>query len=164
MLILALRPSPVRTACLMHSSLITGSMPGIAASTSETCELGSPPNAVEAPEKSFDCEVTWAWISMPITTSHSPAAPLISLDFISAASVDISPQDRLPLDRAPRNSSRLLKTSARCHKAAAIPAGAGTRNRHRRWPYVQIIGVVMNDNRAPIGTLGAILGALMALA
>jgi hypothetical protein len=35
--------------------LITGSMPGIAASTSETLELGSPPNSVEAPENSFDC-------------------------------------------------------------------------------------------------------------
>jgi len=29
-------------------------MPGIAASTSETWLLGSPPNSVEAPEKSFD--------------------------------------------------------------------------------------------------------------
>jgi len=28
-------------------------MPGIAASTSETWLLGSPPNAVEAPEKQF---------------------------------------------------------------------------------------------------------------
>src|SRR5262249_199039 len=62
----------------MHSSLITGSMPGIAASTSETCELGSPPNSVEAPEKSFDCEVTWAWTSRPITTSQSPVAPGMS--------------------------------------------------------------------------------------
>ena len=43
----------MRTAWRMHSSLITGSMPGIAASTSETCEFGSPPNAVEAPENSF---------------------------------------------------------------------------------------------------------------
>src|SRR5207237_1218031 len=46
----ALRPRPVRTACLMHSALITGSMPGMAASTSDTCELGSPPKAVDAPE------------------------------------------------------------------------------------------------------------------
>src|SRR5262249_13040716 len=84
----ALSPSPVRTACLMHSSLMTGSMPGMAASTSETCELGSPPNAVAAPENSFDCEVTWAWISMPMTTSQSPLAPLMSLDCISAALLD----------------------------------------------------------------------------
>jgi hypothetical protein len=53
----------VRTACATHSPLITGSMPGIAASTSETCALGSPPNAVEAPENSFAFEVTWAWTS-----------------------------------------------------------------------------------------------------
>src|SRR5437879_6682101 len=53
-------------------------MPGIAASTSETWLLGSPPNSVDAPENSFDFEVTWAWISMPITTSQSPVWPLIS--------------------------------------------------------------------------------------
>src|SRR5580693_9276290 len=58
---------------------MTGNMPGIAASTSETCELGAPPNSVEAPENSFDLDVTWAWTSMPITTSQSPVAPLISL-------------------------------------------------------------------------------------
>ena len=68
----------MRIACLTHSSLITGSMPGMAASTSETCELGSPPNAVEAPEKSFERDVTWAWTSMPMTTSQSPVAPLMS--------------------------------------------------------------------------------------
>src|SRR5215471_8973505 len=61
------QPEPVRTAWRTHSSLMTGSMPGIAASTSETWLLGSPPNAVEAPENSFEFEATWAWISMPIT-------------------------------------------------------------------------------------------------
>ncbi len=44
----------MRTACAMHSALITGSMPGMAASTSETWLLGSAPNSVEAPENSFD--------------------------------------------------------------------------------------------------------------
>jgi hypothetical protein len=68
-----------------HSSLMTGSMPGIAASTSETWLLGSPPNAVEAPENSFEFEVTWAWISMPITTSQSPVEPLISLWEVAGA-------------------------------------------------------------------------------
>ena len=72
----------MRTACWTHSSLITGSMPGMAASTSDTCELGSPPNVVEAPEKSFACEVTWAWISIPITTSQSPVAPRISFELV----------------------------------------------------------------------------------
>ena len=32
-----------------HSSLMTGSMPGMAASTKETWSLGSPPKAVDAP-------------------------------------------------------------------------------------------------------------------
>src|SRR5262245_64614083 len=69
---------------------MTGSMPGIAASTSETWEFGSPPNSVEAPEKSFDCEVTWAWISMPTTTSQSPVAPLMSFDFFDGAFIPVS--------------------------------------------------------------------------
>ena len=51
-------------------------MPGMAASTSETWLLGSPPNSVEAPENSLALEVTWACTSMPMTTSQSPVAPL----------------------------------------------------------------------------------------
>jgi hypothetical protein len=64
---------------------MTGSIPGIAASTSDTCELGSPPKAVEAPENNFDCEVTCACTSIPMTTSQSPVAPLISFDFFTGA-------------------------------------------------------------------------------
>ena len=56
-------------------------MPGIAASTSETWLFGAPPNSVEAPENSLALEVTWACTSMPITTSQSPVAPLISFAF-----------------------------------------------------------------------------------
>ena len=37
-------PSPVRTACSTQRALITGSMPGMAASTSDTWVLGSAPN------------------------------------------------------------------------------------------------------------------------
>src|SRR5215468_3382271 len=77
-LIWALSPSPVRTAWAMHASLMTGSMPGIAASTSETWALGAPPNCVEAPENSFALEATCACTSIPTTTSHSPVAPLMS--------------------------------------------------------------------------------------
>src|SRR5258708_1802559 len=55
-------------------------MPGIAASTSETWLLGAPPNSVEAPENSLEFEVTWAWTSIPMTTSQSPVAPLISFE------------------------------------------------------------------------------------
>ena len=52
-----------------------------AASTIETWVFGSPPNSVEAPENSFEFEVTWAWTSSPITISQSPVAPFISLPF-----------------------------------------------------------------------------------
>src|SRR3546814_1547060 len=55
-LICAPRPSPVFTACSTQYSLMTGSMPGMAASTRLTWVLGSAPNAVAAPENSFDCE------------------------------------------------------------------------------------------------------------
>src|SRR5215831_12903556 len=55
-------------------------MPGIAASTSDTCEFGSPPNAVAAPENSFAFELTWAWTSSPMTTSQSPVAPLMNFE------------------------------------------------------------------------------------
>ena len=50
-------------------------MPGIAASTKLTLELGGVPNSVEAPENSFASDVTWAWTSMPMMTSQSPVAP-----------------------------------------------------------------------------------------
>ena len=69
--------SPVRTAWTTHSRLITGSMPGIAASTSETWVLGSAPKAVGADENSFASEITWAWTSSPTAISQSPSRPLI---------------------------------------------------------------------------------------
>ena len=74
-MILAFSPSPVRTACSTQNSLMTGSIPGIAASTRLTFEFGAAPKAVEAPEKSLAFEVTWACTSMPITISQSPLAP-----------------------------------------------------------------------------------------
>ena len=49
----AFSPSPVRTACATHSRLITGSMPGNAASTKLTCVFGGAPKSVAAPENSF---------------------------------------------------------------------------------------------------------------
>src|SRR5262245_53669954 len=59
-------------------------MPGMAASTRETWEFGAPPNSVEAPENSFERDVTWACTSMPMTISQSPVAPLTSLEDLSA--------------------------------------------------------------------------------
>src|ERR1700760_798877 len=96
-------------------------MPGIAASTSETCELGWPPNSVDAPENSLAFEVTWAWTSMPITTSHSPVAPLISLPLVAVLLVH--PQ------------AALIRSSPIPHPACpSPPAGrlAGTNSRHCR--------------------------------
>ena len=69
----------MRTACSTQTSLITGSMPGIAMSTNETWEFGTAPNPVGAPEKSFAFETTWAWTSSPITGSQSPVAPFTRL-------------------------------------------------------------------------------------
>ena len=73
----AFSPSPVRTACATHSRLITGSMPGNAASTKLTCVLGGAPKSVAAPENSFASLITWAWTSSPTTTSQAPVEPSI---------------------------------------------------------------------------------------
>ncbi len=54
---------------------MTGSMPGMAASTRLTLALGAAPNEVEAPENSFASDVTCAWTSRPMMTSQSPVAP-----------------------------------------------------------------------------------------
>src|SRR5579863_402342 len=84
-------------------------MPGIAASTSETCSLGPPPNSVEAPENSLAFAVTWAWTSMPMTTSQSPVAPLISFDFFAGASM------------APRRSIRARVSPSGCRRQPQRP-------------------------------------------
>ena len=67
------------TAWATQNSLMTGSMPGMAASTKATWLFGSAPKPVEAPEKSFAFEATWAWTSSPMTSSQSPLAPAITL-------------------------------------------------------------------------------------
>ena len=42
----------------MQNSLITGSIPGNAASTKLTCVFGSAPNFVEDVENNFDSDIT----------------------------------------------------------------------------------------------------------
>ena len=98
----------MRTACATHSSLITGSMPGIAASTSETWLFGSPPNSVEAPENSLDFEVTWAWTSRPMTTSQSPVAPLISFAGLLRVHA-LAPPSSADSDPLPFGFQRILR-------------------------------------------------------
>jgi hypothetical protein len=66
-------------------------MPGMAASTRETWLFGSPPKAVEAPENSLAWLVTWAWISMPMTISQSPVAPLMSFLGSTGAFMNFTP-------------------------------------------------------------------------
>src|SRR4051812_15421679 len=98
-------------------------MPGIAASTSETWLLGSPPNSVDAPENSFDFEVTWACTSNPITTSQSPVWPLINFPGLTVAFM-------LFHSRAARTRSAPI----RLPENLSLPAGrpGGTSNRHCR--------------------------------
>src|SRR5258707_2703509 len=137
----------------MHSSLITGSMPGIAASTSDTWELGSPPNAVDAPEKSFEREVTWAWTSMPITTSQSPLALLMSFDFIGELPIrgrrarDICPHDpcQAPLPALVNRSNhapQVCRSSACAHPPQEPRSGAG----------VGLVGTIGVDDERQQGT------------
>src|SRR5262249_53999707 len=155
----------------MHSSLITGSMPGIAASTNDTCELGSPPNAVEAPENSFDREVTWAWTSMPTTTSQSPVAPLISFEAFGAigeALIDTLIDRKLAGNEAAARwpFGSLVSRSRGAPQGRRSSRGrAGTSLPWRRWPGERGLSeVAMTHNRAPNGALGAVLGALIAVA
>src|SRR5262249_39106372 len=65
---------------------------------------GSPPKAVEAPENSFELELTWAWTSRPITTSQSPVAPLTSLPVVAGVFMAGSRDDELPGGLAPPSS------------------------------------------------------------
>ena len=44
-------------------------VPGNARSTAEAWVFGAAPNAVDAPLKIFERVESWAWVSMPITTS-----------------------------------------------------------------------------------------------
>ena len=70
LLILAFNPIPVFIACLMQYSLITGNIPGNAASTKLTWVFGSLPNLVGDVENNLDSYNTCACTSRPITTSY----------------------------------------------------------------------------------------------
>src|SRR5262245_31675699 len=127
-------------------------MPGIAASTSDTWLFGSPPNSVEAPENSFDFEVTWAWISIPITTSQSPVWPLISFPgltdtfmlFHSRAARSRSAPIRLPENPLPP-AGRPGGTSSR-HCRARLQRGA---DRHAPRPRRRCLHPARSCARGP---------------
>src|SRR5205814_7656152 len=72
------RPRQVLPSCSSQWRLMTGSMPGRAASMADTCVFGSAPNAVAAPENNFDLATICAWVSRPMTTSHFPVLPSIN--------------------------------------------------------------------------------------
>ncbi len=111
-MIRALSPSPVRTAWAMQASLMTGSIPGMAASTKATFALGSAPKAVEAPEKSLAFVATCAWTSRPITSSQSALAPWITLGFggvTARSSMAVIPLLASLLGQGPRAGKRADK-------------------------------------------------------
>ena len=77
-LICAFRPRPVRTACA-HAFLVDHRQhAGHGRVDQGDVAVRLAAEAVEAPENSFALEVTWAWTSMPMTTSQSPVAPRMS--------------------------------------------------------------------------------------
>src|SRR4051812_12537510 len=86
----------------MHSLFGVGSMPGMAASIRLTWLLGSAPNSVAAPEKSLALDVTCAWTSRPITTSHSPVSPWMRYSLILPPSPRPSHKPGPFLDRQSR--------------------------------------------------------------
>src|SRR5262245_66385648 len=66
--------SPNRIARSTAPRFATGSTPGRAMSTALVWVFGAAPKAVGAPENIFDCVESWAWVSRPMTVSHSIAA------------------------------------------------------------------------------------------
>src|SRR3972149_10003868 len=62
--------SAIFTAYSTAFLLSTGSTPGRPRHTGSTCVLGSEPNFVEHPQKSFELVRGWAWTSRPITASY----------------------------------------------------------------------------------------------
>ena len=141
-LICALSPSPVRTACSTHFSLITGSMPGMPASTKLTCALGSAPNSVDAPENSLDLESTWAWTSMPITISHVAGRALDqfcgrvhqALHQVAGLRVERAPPFRASARLSTVASSNALPINCRPsgNPSAVSPAGHGNAGQARQ--------------------------------
>src|SRR3569832_2955795 len=59
------------------SRFSTGSTPGRPRSTAQAWVLGGAPYAVAAPEKILLLVASWAWISSPMTVSHSIRASSI---------------------------------------------------------------------------------------
>src|ERR1700738_3130254 len=98
-------------------------MPGIAASTSETWLLGSPPNSVDAPENSLEFEVTWAWTSSPITISQSPVAPFISFALVALMLVH---------SRAARRRSAPTRFQEIRPQPVCLPGGTNSRHCRNR--------------------------------
>src|SRR4051812_23822283 len=108
-------------------------MPGKPASTRLTWVFGSAPNAVAAPENSFEFEITWACTSRPRMTSHLPVLPSIrffssiGMSFISET-FRLRGEVRSTLDGAAGTQYRLLVEGAADQlqaqgQAAAIEAG-----------------------------------------
>ena len=64
---------PRRTAFSTTARFSTGSTPGSAMSTAQAWTFGAAPNCVAAPEKIFDAVDNCAWVSSPMTVSHSMA-------------------------------------------------------------------------------------------
>src|SRR5262245_23257654 len=62
---------PNFTAMRTASRFSTGNTPGYPRSTRLACVLGVAPNAVDEPEKIFARVASCAWISSPMTVSHS---------------------------------------------------------------------------------------------
>ena len=116
----------------MHSWLGTGSMPGMAASISDTWLLGSAPNSVEAPEKSFASPGDLGMDLEADHDLHSPVSPFMRYD---------APASPPPpgVRRSPRSSIARPALSTPARRALPmIGAQAGSPYRRARpaptWP------------------------------
>src|SRR5262245_30466511 len=93
-------------------------MPGMAASTRETCSFGPAPKPTAAPENSLALEATWACTSRPSTISHGPVRPWISFDVASLMAALLS---------APAPAEKPARAFA-CAGGEKMPSSGGFEN------------------------------------
>src|SRR5207244_2948743 len=98
---------------------------------------------------------------MPTTTSQPLVVPLISLEVVTARFID----ELGPAACSPSNRPLWIGAAGapQVRRIFCLGGGGNSASRRALARYVWISEVVMTDNRAPNGKLGAVLGALIAI-
>ena len=106
----------MRTACSTQFRLITGSMPGIAASTKRDLRCWARRRTRSRRRRTaWTWRVTWAWTSMPMTTSQSPVCAFDQLGR-SLMHADLHPRHAMAC--ASEMPAARFRLAARCTSPA----------------------------------------------